>query len=61
MSSIDEIRDARINKLKLLKEKGVSAYPAEVKREISLKKKCSFYGKITFFRDVCDMAIKETF
>ena len=37
MSSIDEIRDARINKLKLLKEKGVSAYPAEVKREISLK------------------------
>lgn len=37
MSSIDEIRDARINKLKLLRDKGVNPYPAEAKREITLK------------------------
>lgn len=37
MSSIDEIRDARIKKLKLLQEKGLNPYPAETKREISLK------------------------
>jgi lysyl-tRNA synthetase class 2 len=37
MSSIDEIRDTRIKKLELLKEKGVDPYPAESKRELSLK------------------------
>ncbi|MFA5778376.1 MAG: lysine--tRNA ligase [Candidatus Paceibacterota bacterium] len=37
MSSIDEIRDARIKKLKLLQDKGINPYPAESKREISLK------------------------
>lgn len=37
MSSIDEIRDARIEKLKLLKERGMNPYPAESNREISLK------------------------
>ena len=37
MSSIDEIRDARIKKLKLLRNKGVNPYPAESKREISLQ------------------------
>ncbi len=37
MSSIDEIRDARIHKLELLKEKGIDPYPAKSKREISLK------------------------
>lgn len=37
MSSIDEIRDARIHKLQLLKEAGMNPYPAESKREISLK------------------------
>ena len=37
MSSIDEIRDARIAKLELLKKKGVNPYPAESKREMSLK------------------------
>ncbi|MBI2630888.1 lysine--tRNA ligase [Candidatus Nomurabacteria bacterium] len=36
MSSIDEIRDTRIKKLKLLKEKGINPYPAQSKREISL-------------------------
>ncbi|HPS21355.1 MAG TPA: lysine--tRNA ligase [Candidatus Paceibacterota bacterium] len=37
MSSIDEIRDARIKKLELLKQKGINPYPAETKREISVK------------------------
>ena len=37
MSSIDEIRDARIKKLKLLRDKGVNPYPAKSQREISLK------------------------
>lgn len=37
MSSIDEIRDSRIKKLNLLKERGINPYPACSKREISLK------------------------
>ena len=37
MSSIDEIRDARIKKLDLLRSRGVNPYPAESNREISLK------------------------
>lgn len=36
MSSIDEIRDARIKKLEFLKKKGINPYPAESKRELSL-------------------------
>ena len=36
MSSIDEIRDTRIKKLELLKEKGINPYPADSKRELSL-------------------------
>ncbi len=37
MSTIDEIKDVRIKKLKLLQEKGMNPYPAESLREISLK------------------------
>jgi len=37
MSSIDEIRDIRIRKLKLLKDKGINPYPADSKKEITLK------------------------
>jgi len=37
MSSIDEIRNARIKKLKLLRDKGMNPYPAESKRELTLK------------------------
>ncbi len=37
MSSIDEIRDIRIKKLELLKQRGINPYPAESKRELSLK------------------------
>jgi len=36
MSSIDEIRDVRIAKLNILKERGINPYPAETKRELSL-------------------------
>ena len=37
MSSIDEIRDIRIKKLEILKEKGINPYPADCLRELSLK------------------------
>ncbi len=37
MSSIDEIRDVRIKKLELLRKRGIDPYPAESKRELSLK------------------------
>lgn len=37
MSSIDEIREARIKKLKILENRGVNPYPAQSKREISLQ------------------------
>ena len=36
MSSIDEIKDARLKKLNLLHEKGINPFPAESKRELSL-------------------------
>ncbi|HWA32400.1 MAG TPA: lysine--tRNA ligase [Candidatus Paceibacterota bacterium] len=36
MSAIDEIREARLKKLELLKKSGVDPYPAESKRELSL-------------------------
>lgn len=36
MSSIDEIRDVRLAKLKILKDRGINPYPAETKRELSL-------------------------
>ena len=38
MSSIDEIRDIRIKKLELLKERGINPYPAESKRELAINK-----------------------
>ena len=37
MSSIDEIKDTRIKKLNLLKEKGIDPYPAQSKAKFSLK------------------------
>ncbi|MEK7588254.1 MAG: lysine--tRNA ligase [Patescibacteria group bacterium] len=37
MSSIDEIKDARLKKLNLLQEKGINPFPAESKRELYLK------------------------
>lgn len=36
MSSIDEIKNIRIKKLELLKERGIDPYPAVAKRELSL-------------------------
>ncbi len=46
MSSIDEIRDTRIKKLKLLQDKGLNPYPAESKREISLQEAIDSFEKI---------------
>ncbi len=37
MSSIDEIRDARLKKLELLKTRGIDPYPAKANREIYLQ------------------------
>lgn len=37
MSSIDEIRDARIKKLQLLRDRGIDPYPAKSKKELTLK------------------------
>ncbi|MFH1608778.1 MAG: lysine--tRNA ligase [Patescibacteria group bacterium] len=36
MSSIDEIRDTRIKKLEILKEKGINPYPAKTKKELDI-------------------------
>lgn len=46
MSSIDEIRDARIKKLELLKKKGINPYPAESKRELSLQEAVSNFDEL---------------
>ncbi len=46
MSSIDEIRDAKIKKLELLKKKGVNPYPAKSKRELSLKETIDFFDAL---------------
>ena len=46
MSSIDEIRDARIAKLEILKRNGVNPYPADSKRELSLKEAVDDFAKL---------------
>ncbi len=46
MSSIDEIRDARIKKLELLRSKGSNPYPADSKRELSLKEAIENFDKL---------------
>jgi lysyl-tRNA synthetase class 2 len=46
MSSIDEIREAKIKKLKLLKDKGINPYPALSKREFSLKEAIDFFDTL---------------
>ena len=46
MSSIDEIRDARIKKLELLKARGENPYPADSKRELSLSEAISAFPEL---------------
>ncbi len=46
MSSIDEIRDARINKLELLKKRGINPYPADSKRELTLSEAILSFAKL---------------
>jgi lysyl-tRNA synthetase class 2 len=43
MSSFDEIRETRIKKLALLKKKGMDAYPADSKRELTLSEAISSF------------------
>ncbi|MBI3305974.1 lysine--tRNA ligase [Candidatus Nomurabacteria bacterium] len=46
MSSIDEIRDARVKKLELLRKRGVNPYPADSKRELSLQEAAEDFSKL---------------
>ncbi len=46
MSSIDEIRDARLKKLELLKNRGVNSYVAKSRRELSLAEAISSFPKL---------------
>lgn len=46
MSSFDEIRNTRIKKLELLKEKGINPYPARSQREISLQEAIDSFEKL---------------
>ena len=59
MSSIDEIKDARIKKLQLLKERGVNPYPAESKRELYLKE--AKKAKVTDFNDSAKPFFKSSY
>ena len=43
MSGIDEIKDVRIKKLKILEEKGINPYPAKTKRELYLNEAISSF------------------
>ncbi len=52
MSSIDEIRDARIKKLELLKSKSINPYPAFSSREISLKEAIENFNALENQKDV---------
>ena len=46
MSSIDEIRDTRIKKLKLLQGKGMNPYPADSEREVTLQDAVSNFDSL---------------
>lgn len=46
MSSIDEIRDVRIKKLKMIEDKGLNPYPAETHLSMSLAEAISNFEKI---------------
>ncbi len=52
MSSIDEIRDIRINKLKLLLGRGMNPYPADSKREITLWEATSVFDDLEKSKDM---------
>jgi lysyl-tRNA synthetase class 2 len=47
MAGFDEIRQARIAKLNLLKEKGINPYPAETAREFSLAEVSADFEKLS--------------
>src|SRR5690348_5287099 len=37
MAGLDEIREARLSKLKILKERGINPYPAKVPKDIDVE------------------------
>lgn len=51
MSSIDEIRNLRIKKLELLKEKGINPYPANSNRELFLNEVLENFEKLEKSKD----------
>ena len=46
MSSIDEIKEARLKKLEILKKKGINPYPAKSNRQFSLKEAISSFENL---------------
>ena len=46
MSSIDEIRNARIAKLEILKKKGINPYPTDSKRELTLQEASDLFADL---------------
>lgn len=47
MASLDEIRAARLNKLKFLQEKGIDPYPVDVHRDISVVEAVERFGELS--------------
>ncbi|MFA6397958.1 MAG: lysine--tRNA ligase [Candidatus Paceibacterota bacterium] len=47
MASLDEIRNVRLQKLELLKDKGMDPYPARVKKDFTLKEVVDDFSKLS--------------
>ena len=52
MSGLEEIREVRLKKLQILKERGVNPYPAESKRELSIKEAIESFEKLEKSGDI---------
>ena len=47
MATIDEIRKARLSKLKVLEKAGLLAYPGELKRTVTAKEAVDQFSKLS--------------
>jgi lysyl-tRNA synthetase, class II len=56
MASLDEIRQARLEKLNFLKERGIDPYPAETKRDTSVEEAITRFDEISKSGEVRTMA-----
>jgi lysyl-tRNA synthetase class 2 len=56
MASLEEIREARLSKLNLLKEKGIDPYPAKVPRDFSILEFKNNFESLTGKGDVISIA-----